>query len=122
MAITKTVTQILTVTSLAGGAESAAGTSVNLVNDSLVALTVKLTYDAAATVGADLKVYAGPDGTSWDTDAYHTESLPFVAGQVKQRTFTLTPAPAYIKTEVKNLDGTRAITTITVKIHRQQVA
>lgn len=122
MAITKTVTQILNVASIAANTESAQGTALALTNEALLALAVRLTFHASATVGAELRVYSSPSGTNYDTIPYHTEGITLTAGATVQKTIALTPAPANIKVSVKNLDTAQAITNATVDATQQKVA
>lgn len=122
MAITKPVTQILNVASIAIGAESAQGSALPLTNEALLALTVRLTFHGSATVGAELRVYSSPSGTNYDTIPYHIEGITLTQGATVQQTIALTPAPGNIKVSVKNLDPAQVITNATVDAARQQVA
>lgn len=76
------------------------------------AIEVGMTFDASATTGATVKVFASGDGTAFDTVEYATQSVAVSAGNAIQATFPINPAAKYIKVQVTNLDTSYSITAI----------
>jgi len=111
----KTVIPVLSVSSVGAGATSDIWDSVELplhgVNS--LNLTAKATFDAAATAGAKVHVYASSDGI--DYSEYTSFDIPLQAGQTVIVHQPLTPAPAFIKVTVENLDGAHSITDVVVE-------
>lgn len=82
---------------------------------SAVIVTVKATYDAAATAGVRVRWLYSPDGTNYDSpedavDAGNYEDLTFAAGATRMRTILIPVFQPYVRIQVVNLDGTYAVT------------
>lgn len=73
-------------------------------------ISVRVTYDASATAGAVLNVYLSPDGTNYDTQPYYSATLAFTAGATIQESHDVDVNTPYVKIEIKNTDGTYALT------------
>jgi len=78
------------------------------------AIEVDMTFNASATAGATVKVFASGDGTNFDTVEYATQSVSVSAGNSVQVTFPINPAVKYFKVQVTNLDTTYSLTGISV--------
>ena len=89
-------------------------TSEDLSTALQCAIEVDMTFDASATAGATVKVFASGDGTNFDTVEYATQSVDVSAGNAIQVTFPINPAAKYIRVQVTNLDTTYDITAISV--------
>lgn len=94
----------------AAGSVAALGKLVNSV-----AVTCSAAYNASATAGVTVDLYASPNGTTWDTDAFATFAPDFVAGATKQKTVLVDVGPVKaISIVVSNGDGTYATGQVTV--------
>lgn len=78
------------------------------------AIEVDMTFNASATLGATVKVFASGDGTNFDTVEYATQSVALSAGNAVQVTFPINPAVKYFRVQVTNLDSAQTITAISV--------
>jgi len=82
---------------------------------SALVVTVRATYDAAATTGVRVRWLYSPDGTNYDTveDAEaqgNYEDLSFAAGETRQRTAIVPIFAPYVKIQVVNLDTSAPVT------------
>ena len=84
-----------------------------------LAIECTVTYNASATLGCTVKLYASYDGTNWDTDPYDQFDMPFTAGATKSQTFAVNPAPKYLKVGVTNNDTGQSITAFSAWAHTQ---
>lgn len=103
----KTVTAIVDVLTIAGGATETSDV-IDLGLSGYLALTIRVTYDGGATAGVRCDVFTSPDNTNWDTDTYAEFSPAFTAGATKQKTVLVDPTARYIRVNVVNLDGANA--------------
>lgn len=84
-----------------------------------IAVTVKATFNASATAGITVSLFASPDGSSWDdsTDPYAQFAPAFAAGATVQKTILVDAASGALDAlgvQVKNNDGTYSVTAVTV--------
>lgn len=116
MGIGKTYTKILdNKTAAASGSTTLGDCTVEDLSTALqCAIEVDMTFNASATAGATVKVFASGDGTNFDTVEYATQSVDVSAGNAIQVTFPINPAAKYIRVQVTNLDETYNITAISV--------
>jgi hypothetical protein len=122
MPITKPVLQILTAATITPDTTTALGTAVQLDNEVLIALTVRLTFHASAADGADLQIFSSHNNVHYDTEPYQTISIALPnGGGLAQRTIAMIPAPAWIKVALKNKDLSQIIADATVHVARQEV-
>jgi hypothetical protein len=80
-------------------------------------VSVKSTYHASATVGANLRIFTSADGVSWDTEPTEDRTLVFAAGETVQKTFTpldVVQRARFVKIVLRNLDSEQAISDISV--------
>jgi hypothetical protein len=82
---------------------------------SAVSVTVRATYDAAATSGVRVRWIYSADGTNYDSpeDAEsqgNYEDLSFSAGATRQRTILIPIITDYVKVQIVNLDSSVAVT------------
>lgn len=119
MGLGKTVTKVLdNKTAAASSSTSISDCTAEDLSAALqCAIQVDLTFNASATQGATVKVYASSDGTNFDTEGYEyaTQSIAFLTGGgAVHVTFPINPACKYFKVVVTNLDSGQSITGITV--------
>lgn len=115
--LTKTATQILNVASIAALAKTALAscTPVNMVYGvSGLALTVKCSFDAAATLGIRVHVVSSYDGVNFDTQDFDTWLPTFIAGATIQVTKVYDVSVAYLAVIIENLDPAKTVTTVSV--------
>ena len=108
------VTQDLAAASVAAGGYQDVDKS-GLDGWSALAVTVKVTYDAAATAGVRVLWLYSPDGVNYDSedDAVAQGNYvdpSFAAGATRQVTFIVPLFTPYVRIRVKNLDATYAAT------------
>jgi len=119
----KTPESILTVASLAAGAETTLATAgcdfANLTRAISMVLAVEVTYGASATDGLTISVWPliEADNDTADSTAWATWDVPLTAGETILLHWPLEeeilPLPAYVKAVVKNDSGAGADTTAT---------
>lgn len=102
----KTVTKIVDVVSIGNGATETSDV-IELPLSGYLALTIRATYDGAATDGIRCDVFTSPDNTNWDTDTYAEFSPTFLAGATYQKTILVDPSARYIRVNVVNLDAAK---------------
>ena len=117
MALGKTVSAVLLDNkTAAANASTTVGDCTTITTDAYVGLdvTLKLTFNAAATLGAILKAYGSDtDGADYDTAAkpYWQEAISWVTGaQILH--FDFPSGPKYMKFLLTNLDLAQSITAI----------
>ena len=119
MGLGKTVTKLLDNKTAAASSSTVIGecAAEDLSTALQCAIQVNLTFNASATMGATVKVYASSDNSNFDTAGYEyaTQSVAFLTGGgAVQVTFPINPAAKYFKAVVTNLDSGQSITGITV--------
>jgi len=117
----KQVVLVLSVASISAGGEAHADLDTNLMKQSEMAVTVRVTYGGAATSGVRVYLLASPDKTNWDsentTDAFAYFEPAFGAGETHQRTVNVDALPRFLRILVRNLDGSVATGAVEVWIH-----
>lgn len=107
-------TPIGVISSLAASAEGIAG-DVTLYRLETIAVTVRVTYHASATVAVRLKLYFSPDDKNYDTVAYAYFDVDLSAGETVQETKLVdSPEGGNLRVAVENLDAVYAATAISV--------
>ena len=77
--------------------------------------TVRVSYDAAASSGLQLKYYHVPTKNRKDTVPISTETIDFTAGQTVQKTlFIASPEEGQLSFTLENTDATKPATDINV--------
>lgn len=76
---------------------------------SAIIVTVKATYNSAATAGVRIRWLYSPDGTNYDStedaeDQGNYEDLTFSAGATRQRTVLIPALTDYVRIQIVNLD------------------
>lgn len=89
-------------------------TAVNLSTAVQLAIDVEMTFNASATQGATVRVYASDDNSEYDTIPYDQFDVAVSAGNAVKAHFAVLPAPKYIKVSVTNLDTAQSLTGISV--------
>ena len=93
---------------------TATSNSINLMDSAYLSITLRCTFDAAATGDAVAHIYASPDGTNWDTEEYTSFTVTCTPGATAQRTIPVEPDPKYVRVTVENEDAGKAITNVVV--------
>ena len=124
MSLAKTVTKVVDAQTVAASSSLSLANSTAIgptSTDALINLAIEctVTYNASATLGCTVKLYASYDGTNYDTDPYDQFDMPFTAGATKSQTFALNPAPKYLKVGVTNNDTGQSITAFSAWAHTQ---
>lgn len=124
MSLTKTVTKVVDNQTIGEASELALSNSTAIgptSTDTLINLAIEctVTYNASATAGCTVKLYASYDGTNYDSDPYDQFDMPFTANTTKSQTFAVNPAPKYLKVGVENLDTAEDITAFSAWAHTQ---
>jgi len=116
MAITKTSTKIIDNKSAAADDSTSLSdcVSVDLTTAIQMAIDVEMIFNASATYGAMVEVYASDDDTNWDTNPFEQFPVAVTPGATIREHFVMIPAPKYIRVKVVNLDPTYSITAINV--------
>lgn len=116
MALSKTSTKILDNKTANASSSTSLGdcTAVDLSTAVQMAIDVELTFNASATAGATVKVYASDDNSVWDTTPYDQFDIAVSAGNAVKAHFAILPAPKYLKALITNLDATYSITAINI--------
>jgi hypothetical protein len=116
--VTKTVTEIIDLSSIAALATStlAQCTAIDLlVGPSALALTVECTFNAAATLGIRVHVRTSYDGTNYDTQDFDSWVPVFTAGASIRVTKSYDVSPAYMKVLIENMDAAQTVTAVSVQ-------
>ena len=116
MALGKTVSgALLNNTTAAASSSTANSTTITTTDYIGLAVTLKLTFNAAATLGAILKAYGSDDDATYDSAVkpYWQEAIAYVSGaQVVH--FDFPSGPKYVQFVLTNLDTGQSITAIYV--------
>ncbi|MFA5380106.1 MAG: hypothetical protein WC455_30375 [Dehalococcoidia bacterium] len=118
MALGKTVATILS-NKTAAASNSTTLTDCTTIDTAAVLMLgigVKLTFNAAATGKATVKVFASPDDTNYDSEPCDEWDIPWENATVSKTVPTL-PAARYLKVQVTNADAGQSITAIYVYSH-----
>lgn len=122
MTFSKTVTNILS-NKTAGTSASTTLTDCTTVDTSgciNLGITVRLTFNASATLGARVKVFGSHDDSTYNTEPYAQADIAFTSG-ARGASFTIPHAIRYLKVQVTNLDAGQTITAIYVYSHLQTI-
>jgi len=124
MSLTKTVTKVVDNQTVNASSSLALSNSTAIgptSTDTLINLAIEctVTYNASATSGCTVKLYASYDGTNYDSDPYDQFDMPFTANTTKSQTFAVNPAPKYLKVGVTNNDTGQSITAFSAWAHTQ---
>lgn len=124
MALTKTVTKVVDnqTVNASSSLDLANSTAIGPTDtDTVINLAIEctVTYNASATLGCTVKIYASYDGTNYDTDPYDQFDMPFAANTTKSQTFAVNPAPRYLKVGVTNNSTGYSITAFSAWAHTQ---
>lgn len=116
MGLGKTVTKVLDNKTANASSSTTLGdcTAEDLSAALQCAIETVMTFDADATAGATIKVFASRDGTNFDTVEYATQSVSVSAGNTVGVTFPINPAVKYFRVQVTNLDTSKSLTAISV--------
>ncbi len=118
MALSKTVTTVLSNVTAAAGSNSSASSGIDLSTAVDFGIGFKMTFNASATAGATIELYADPTGSNSDftigtyDDPADAGDVAVDAGHQVQGFIPLNRAAKYTKARVKNLDGSYSITGI----------
>lgn len=105
-----------TLASLAASGQVALG-DITLVRMETLTVTVRVTYNAAATSGLRLNLYFSPDGKNYDTVPFAYYDIDLTADATCQETKVVdAPERGYLSFSVQNLDAAQAATNIFVWI------
>jgi len=112
----KEVVKLLELDVLAAGAKSSLldCKTLDLLNVSSLALTVRANFALNATSGLRVHLVASPDDSVYDTQDYTSFDLAVEPGKEAQKTVCITPDPPYLKIVLENLDSANAITDIDI--------
>lgn len=119
---------ITPVTILADKTAAASGSTVlsectAVPGDALIAFGIEalMTFNAAAAVGATVKVFSSSDGTNYTTAPIQEYDITATAGATVKHGFTVLPGHKWYKVQVTNLDTVagRDLTAITVTAEPQ---
>lgn len=123
MTVSKTVTTIL-------GNKTAAPSSATLLADCTeldlsdaisVEIEAEMTFNAGATAGATVQVWAGAATSVYASDPIDEFPVAADAGSTVRVSFQVRASPKYLKVSVENLDESSVLTAITVKSTVQAV-
>lgn len=114
---TKTVTEVLDEATIALGTTTGLGDCLNVDlsgGANSLALTLELTFNGAATLGAIMHVRASTNGADYDTEDLFTIAPDFTAGATIRKTVLVDPDMYGLKVLVENLDPAQTITNVVV--------
>jgi len=108
------VTKVLDAVSIGAGATKEFTVESEEEHSALI-VTVRATYDPAATAGVRIRWLYSADNVNFDSeedaeDAGNYENLTFSAGVTRQRTVVIPLFKPYVKVQVVNLDTTYSVT------------
>ena len=88
-------------------------------NKTRLAVTVKVTYNASATLGVRVRWLYSQNGTDFDSieeaeNAGNYVDLTFAAGGTRQRTITIDFLTEYVKIQIVNKDGSYPVDSVDV--------
>jgi len=120
MALAKTVTKIITNSTI--GASSYADSTTFITTDDCIGFGVEgvCTYSTAATQGLRLQAFGSYDSTGWDDSPFWQVNMPFVAATSSQgQTFSFPFDAKYIKIRALNLSTANSVSAVDVHSHVQ---
>jgi hypothetical protein len=120
MAITKTVTRIITNSTI--GASSYADSTTFIDTADCIGFGVEgiCTYSTAATQGLRLQAFGSYDSTGWDDSPFWQADMPFAAATSSQgKTFGFPFDPKYVKIRALNLSTANSVSAVDVYSHVQ---
>jgi len=80
-----------------------------------LSVTCRVTYHAAATLGARVVLYFSPDGDNWDTVPVDYVDVDLTAGATVQETgLVAVPEHGWVRLGVFNRDTTQAVTDVSL--------
>lgn len=125
MALSKTPTQIISNITVSANTASAASTGVDLNNAIDFGIGYQMTFNASATKGARIDLYADPTGASISFTV-GSNAAPCDSGDVKlkaggqvQGFIQMQRAARYVKAKIVNLDTGQSITAASLWSHVQ---
>lgn len=125
MALSKSVTAIISGITVGSGASSSLAGCTEIDTDTTVMLAIEaaVTYNANASSGeyAVVKVYASGDGINYGDSPVDEFIMPFSAGSAQRWSRSVIPAERYMKVIVDNTRGTYDLTGVSVWSHAQTV-
>ena len=116
MALSKTVTPILNSATMAANSSSSASTGVDLSQAVDFGIGYQMTFNASATKGARIDLYADPEGASISftigtyADPCDSGDVAVDAGHQVQGFVQMQRAAKYVRAKVTNLDTGQSIT------------
>lgn len=119
MAITKSATNIID-NQTAAASGSVESTGIDLSNAIDLAIGFELTFDASATGGARIELYADPEGASAtftigaNQEPTDEHDVPVSTGNTIEGVVPMVRSPKYCKIRVVNRDADYSITGISV--------
>jgi hypothetical protein len=123
MTFTKTVTTILS-NKTAGTSASTTLTDCTTIDTTScinLALSIRLTFNASATLGGRIKVFGSNDDSTYATNPFWQGDVAFASG-AQESMFQIPSGIKYLKVQVTNLDTAQTITAIYVDSHVQTVS
>jgi hypothetical protein len=120
MAFAKTITTVLSnKTAAASSSTTLSDCTTAVTTDYLnLAILVRLTFNASATLGARVKAFASNDDSTYNTYPFWQADISYLSGAQAQA-FQLPSGPKYLKFQVTNLDTGQSITAIYIDTHAQ---
>jgi len=124
MALTKTVTTIVTNQDITAKGETTLAncTEIDLETAIQVEIEVLVTHNGTATAGVVARVFFGAVTGDLGTAPGDECGIPFTAGAAVRYSFQTRASPRFMKVTVKNLDENHAATGVTVKATVQTVS
>ena len=124
MALSKTVTTIVTNQTVAAEEETSLANCTELDLDAAVQVEVEVlvTYNATATAGATARVWMAAATGDYGTSPGDECGIPFTAGSTVRYSFQTRASARYMKVTVANEDGSYSATGVTVKATVQTVS
>jgi hypothetical protein len=117
------ITLLDNLATLAGGATSAASTSVDTTAS--VQNSIEITYTVGVSTTnpiAQIQVFSSLDNVTFDTIPCSTYDVSLIQSATSIQSFTINVPLRYFNVKVKNNDASVAITAITVKAQSQVVS
>lgn len=120
MALSKAITTVLS-NKTAAASNSTTLTDCTTVDTSAhvnLAIVVRATFNASATLGCIVKAFASNDDSTYNTYTYWQANMAYTSGAQAQA-FNVPAGPRYLKFQVTNLDAGQSITAIYIDTHVQ---
>lgn len=124
MVLSKTVTTIVSGQSADVSGETTLGNCSELSLNEAVQVEIEavVTYNASATSGAVVRIWAAAVMGTYGDEPIDEFALPFTAGTTVRHSFQTLASPRYIKATVRNLDESHPVTAISVMATVQSVS